>query len=43
MIEIGIKIGLILSAVIAFVIPLLMLFYYIFNKKEMLKPFIVGV
>lgn len=43
MIELETKIGLILSAFIACIIPVSMLIYYIFYKKERLKPFIVGV
>lgn len=43
MIEIGTKIGLILSALIAFITPILMLIYHIVYKKQRLKPFIVGV
>lgn len=41
--ETGIKIGLILSVIISAVIPILMFVYYIFYKKQGLKPFIVGI
>lgn len=43
MVEMGTKIGLILSVVIAFIVPILMLIYYMVYKKQRLKPFIVGV
>ena len=43
MIEVGTKIGLIISALIAFIVPILMLIYHIIYKKQRLKPFIVGV
>lgn len=43
MIEVGTKIGLILSTLIAFITPILMLIYHIVYKKQRLKPFIVGV
>ena len=43
MIEIGTKIGLVISVVISFLTPILMLIYYIIYKKQRLKPFIVGV
>jgi len=42
-IELGTKIGLVISAIISFVVPIVMLIYYMFCKKQKLKPFIVGV
>lgn len=43
MIELETKIGLVISVVISFVTPILMLIYYMVHKKQKLKPFIVGV
>ena len=43
MIEIETKVGLILSVIIAFIVPILMLIYYIVYKKQRLKPFILGI
>ncbi|MCC3867654.1 YhfC family intramembrane metalloprotease [Terrisporobacter mayombei] len=43
MIEIGTKIGLVLSVVISFLTPILMFIYYIIYKKQRLKPFLIGV
>lgn len=43
MIETWTIIGLILSVIITFITPISMLIYYIFYKRQRLKPFVVGV